>query len=61
MYNYISIKTINNYKLGDNKMFVLGFMRGAILGFSMGLVSNLIIKKICKKKLSRNNVNNNKS
>ena len=60
MYNYISIKTINNYKLGDNKMFVLGFMRGAILGFSMGLVSNLIIK-VCKKKLSRNNVNNNES
>ena len=31
-------------------MFVLGFIRGAILGVSLGLMSTLIAKKICKRK-----------
>tara|TARA_Y100001968_G_C19243836_1_gene660826 strand:+ start:605 stop:739 length:135 start_codon:yes stop_codon:yes gene_type:complete len=31
-------------------MFTFGFIRGAIFGVSLGLVSGLIKKKICNKK-----------
>ena len=31
-------------------MFAFGFIRGAILGVSLGLMSGLIAKKICNKK-----------
>ncbi len=31
-------------------MFVFGFIRGAFLGVSLGLLSSLIVKKICRKK-----------
>ena len=31
-------------------MFVFGFIRGAIFGVSLGLVSSLIAKRICNKK-----------
>ena len=34
-------------------MFTLGFIRGAITGISLGLMSALIIKKACKKKIRR--------
>ena len=39
-------------------MFVFGFIRGAILGVSLGLMSGLILTKICKKKnkISKNNI-----
>ena len=38
-------------------MFALGFVRGAILGVSFGLMSVFISKSICKKKnrISKNN------
>ena len=36
-------------------MFALGFIRGAILGVSLGLMSGLIVKKICQNK---NNISN---
>ena len=38
-------------------MFAFGFIRGAILGVSLGLMSGLIAKKICvkKNKVSKNN------
>ena len=44
-------------------MFVFGFIRGAVLEVSLGLVSGLIVKKIYKKKnrISKNNINNKKS
>ena len=31
-------------------MFVFGFIRGTIFGVSLGLVSGLIVKRICNKK-----------
>ncbi len=37
-------------------MFAFGLIRGAILGVSLGFMSALIAKKICKKK---NKVNKN--
>ena len=37
-------------------MFAFGFIRGAILGVSLGFMSSLIAKKICKK---RNKINKN--
>tara|TARA_Y100000591_G_C21453399_1_gene507204 strand:- start:154 stop:288 length:135 start_codon:yes stop_codon:yes gene_type:complete len=38
-------------------MFALGFLRGAILGVSFGLMSIFISKEICKKnnRISKNN------
>ena len=41
-------------------MFALGFIRGAILGVSFGLMSSLIAKKICKKKKNLSNSNSDK-
>ena len=41
-------------------MFVFSFIRGAIIGDSLGLISSLIIKKICKKK-DKNNIDNEES
>ena len=38
-------------------MFAFGFIRGAILGVSLGLMSGLILKKVCRKK---NNTSKNK-
>ena len=38
-------------------MFALGFIRGAIIGVSLGLMSGLIAKKFCQKKNSLNNSN----
>tara|TARA_A100001015_G_C14674263_1_gene588110 strand:+ start:384 stop:518 length:135 start_codon:yes stop_codon:yes gene_type:complete len=41
-------------------MFAFGFIRGAILGVSLGFMSGLIVKKICKKrdKINKNDTNN---
>tara|TARA_X000000950_G_C13473355_1_gene480711 strand:- start:228 stop:362 length:135 start_codon:yes stop_codon:yes gene_type:complete len=38
-------------------MFAFGFIRGVIIGVSLGLMSGLIVKKICmkKNKVSKNN------
>ena len=36
-------------------MFTFGFIRGAILGVSLGLMSGLIVKRICKNKKSEHN------
>ena len=38
-------------------MFAFGFIRGTILGISLGIMSVLVAKRICKKK---NNVINSK-
>ena len=35
-------------------MFAIGFVRGAMLGVSLGLLSGLIVKRICKKKNDSN-------
>lgn len=43
-------------------MFAFGFIRGAILGVSLGLMSGLIVKQICKKKeISNSNTDNKES
>ena len=43
-------------------MFTFGFIRGAILGVSFGLMSGLIVKKICKKKeINNSNIGNKES
>ena len=42
-------------------MFAFGFIRGAILGVSLGFMSGLIVKKFCKKKISKSNIDNKKS
>ena len=36
-------------------MFAFGFIRGAVLGVSLGIMSSLLAKKICKKKKVVNN------
>ena len=41
-------------------MFTFGFIRGAILGVSFGLMSGLKVKKIFKKKKKIRNSNNDK-
>ena len=40
-------------------MFVFGFIRGAILGVSLGLVSGFMVKRFCNKKneVSKSNTN----
>jgi len=32
-------------------MFAIGFIKGAMFGVSLGLMSCLVAKKICKKKI----------
>ena len=41
-------------------MFAFGFIRGTILGISLGFMSALIVKKICKKKNKVNESNTDK-
>ena len=38
-------------------MLAFGFIRGAIFGVSLGLMSGLILKKFCKKQAAKNNTN----
>ncbi len=44
-------------------MFVIGFIRGTILGVTLGLMSSLIVKNICKKrnKIAKSNDDKKKS
>lgn len=36
-------------------MFTLVFIRGTILGISIGLMSRLLVKKVCKKNKTKDN------
>ena len=44
-------------------MFVIGFIRGTILSVTLGLMSSLIVKNICKKrnKIAKSNDDKKKS
>ena len=38
-------------------MLTFGFIRGVFFGISLGLMSRLVVKKICRNKKNRSKVN----